>query len=233
MVEVLERAALLQEAKRRRKLYPTTAALRLAGLWFPGPGPTAALRAALDACTAFLPLPLLAYWVWHPLGYLVVVPEVPAGLAPRSSCYLQGEVTIEGKPFCNVACLRAQDLADGRGVAQHELAHLLDHLLGSDGRLNGAFLSDGTGITPTLCAWAEELARCYRDRVDRGGHTSVGPRGYLARGIQSYCLDPERLRREDSRLFHFLSERLLNEASWQELAQRQEWKGDPVGDPGR
>lgn len=231
-VQMVERAALLREAKRRRKLYPTTAALRLAGLWFRGRRPVGALRSALDACTDFIPSPLLAYWVGHPTGYLVVVPEVPPGLAPRTSCYLQGEVVIEGRVFQNVVCLLGQDLARGEGVAEHELAHLLDHLLGSGGLFAGPFLSEGAGISPTLRSWGAELVACYREWA-RSAQRRVGPRGYLAQAVQVYCRDPEQLRRKDPRLFEFLDQRLLNEACWLELLQREEVKGGTVGDPGR
>ncbi|MGC8874922.1 MAG: hypothetical protein ACP5SI_10825 [Chloroflexia bacterium] len=232
MTQQPERAALLCEAKRRRKLYPTTAALRLAGLWFSGPQPRTALRCALDACTDFLPLPFLMFWINHPTGYVVVVPEVPAGLAPRTSCYLQGELVIEGILFRNVVCLRGQDLALGKGVAQHELAHLLDHLLGSDGQLHGPFLSDGAGVTLDLMAWGAELLACYRERnsVDP---TAGGPHGYFARAVQTYCVAPERLRREDPRIFEFLEQRLLNEAAWWAKAPQDATKGGTVGDPGR
>lgn len=228
----VERAALLREAKRRRKLYPTTAALRLAGLWFKGPRPTGALRSALDACTDFIPLPLLAYWVAHPTGYVVVVPQVPTGIRPRTSCYLQGKVVIEGQVFWNVVCLLGKDLAQGEGVAEHELAHLLDHLLGSDGRFEGPFLSENAGISPTLRAWGAELAACYREWA-RAAECPVGPRGYLARAVQMYCRAPEELWRRDPRVFEFLDRRLLNEACWHELVQRDELKGGTLGGPGR
>jgi hypothetical protein len=209
------RQALLREARRRKKLYPSTAALQLAGLWFPGPNPTQALRRALDQVVAFLPAGLLERFVTHPAGYVIVVPQVPPGLPPRTSCYLEGEVPIEGQVFRNVACVLGQDLGWGSGVAQHELTHLLDHLLGSDGQPEGICLSEGGGVTPALRELGRQLQVLYQDRPPGDYRDWIGPRGYLARAAQCYCVRPAALQEEDPAMYHFLDDVLLAEAFWQ------------------
>lgn len=213
----MDRSALLREARRRRKLYPSSAALRLAGLWFSGPVPVRALRLALEEAVAFLPSGLLARLVAHARGYLVVVPQIPAGLVPRCSCYLEGEVVVEGQVFSDVACLLAADLARGEGIAEHELAHLLDHLLGSDGRPGGAYLSEGAGATPALAALGEEIQACYHGRPMERYPRGIGPRDYWARAVQRYCRWPQRLRQEDPAAYRFLSGTFLAEAFWEDM----------------
>ncbi len=219
------REALLEEARRRKKLYPTTRALWLAGLWFSGPDPIRALRKALDEVLFFLPSPLLASFVTHTAGYVLVVPHVPTGLRPRRSCYVEGDVYVEGRTFPNAVFLLGVDLAGGRGVGQHEVAHLLDHLLGSDGRPEGAYLSEGGGTTPFLQELGRELYSLYLKRPAGGYRAWIGPRGYLARSVQAYVTRPEELRNEDPAMYGFLDGVLLSEAFWKDK------EGD-VGHPG-
>ncbi len=215
-MKAVEREALLEEARRRKKLYPTTRALWLAGLWFPGPDPVRALRKALDEVFSFLPSTLLARFVAHTTGYVLVVPHVPAGLRPRKSCYVEGDVYVEGRTFRNAVFLLGADLAGGWGVGQHEVAHLLDHLLGSDGRPEGAYLSEGGGATPSLQELGRELHRLYLSRPAGGYRDWIGPRGYLARSVQAYVIRPEELRDEDPAMYGFLDEVLLSEAFWKD-----------------
>lgn len=211
----MDRQALLWEAKRRKKLYPTTAALRLAGLHFAGPSPIHRLRRALEDAVAFLPTGLLAHLTAHASGHLVVVPEVPPGLPSRRSCYVEGPVTIEGRTFHNVILLLAEDLARGEGVAQHELVHLLDHLLGSDGRPGEPYLSEGVGATPALAELGERLRLLYRQRPCLGYRAArCGPRSYFARSVQEYCVRPAKLEQEDPEMYRFLNETFLAEAFW-------------------
>ena len=211
---VIDRQALLLEAKRRRKLYPTTAALRLAGLYFAGPGPVQELRRALEEAVEFLPTGLLAHLVDHPTGHLLVLPQVPAGLPSRHSCYVEGEVAIEGQTFRNVACVLAEDLARGAGVAQHELAHLLDHLLGSAGRPGGRYLSEGAGAMPALADLGQRLQSLYLERPRLGYSARCGPRSYFARSVQEYCLRPGVLEQDDPGMYRFLGDTVLAETFW-------------------
>jgi len=220
-----EREALLEEARRRKKLYPTTRALWLAGLWFSGPDPVRALRKALDEVLSFLPPILLAHFVAHPAGYVLVVPHVPAGLRPRRSCYVEGDLYVEGRIFRNAVFLLGADLAGGWGVGPHEVAHLLDHLLGSDGRPEGVYLSEGGGTTPFLRELGRELQTLYRSRPSGGYRDWIGPRGYLARSVQMYAAQPEELRSQDPAMYGFLDEVLLSEAFWKD-------KEDCFGHPG-
>lgn len=215
-MKAVEREALLEEARRRKKLYPTTRALWLAGLWFPGPDPIRALRKALDEVLFFLPLPLLVHLVTHTAGYVLVVPHVPAGLRPRKSCYVEGDVYVEGRTFRNTVFLLGADLAGGWGVGQHEVAHLLDHLLGSDGRPEGVYLSEGGGTTPFLQELGQELYRLYLNRPPDGYRAWIGPRGYLARSVQGYVARPEELRGQDPAMYRFLDEVFLSEAFWKD-----------------
>ncbi|MGB9722569.1 MAG: hypothetical protein ACP5OO_07635 [Chloroflexia bacterium] len=215
-MKAVEREALLEEARRRKKLYPTTRALWLAGLWFPGPEPVRALRKALDEVLAFLPLALLSHLVAHTAGHVIVVPHVPAGLRPRRSCYVEGEVYVEGRTFRNPVFLLGADLAGGWGVGPHEVAHLLDHLLGSDGRPEGAYLSEGGGVTPFLRELGGELHRLYLNRPPGGYRDGIGPRGYLARSVQAYVVRPEEIRSKDPAMYAFLDEVLLAESFWKD-----------------
>lgn len=210
----MDRQALLREAKRRKKLYPTTAALRLAGLYFAGPSPVHRLRQALEDAVAFLPTGLLMYLTAHASGYLVVAPEVPPGLPSRRSCYVEGPVAVEGRTFHNAIFLLAADLARGEGVAQHEVAHLLDHLLGSDGRPGERYLSEGVGATPELVELGQRLLSLYRQRPRLGYRVPCGPRSYFARSVQEYCVRPATLEQEDPEMYRFLNETFLAEAFW-------------------
>jgi len=210
----MDRPALLREARRRKKLYPTTAALRLAGLYFAGHCPVHLLRRALEAVVGFLPIGLLAFWVNHATGHLVVVPQVPPGLPPRCSCYIEGPVSIEGQTFYNTICLLAADLARGEGIAQHELAHLLDHLLGSAGQPGGRYLSEGAGAMPALADLGQRLQSLYQERPRLGYRAHCGPRSYFARSVQEYCLRPGALEQEDPGMYRFLVDTVLAEAFW-------------------
>jgi hypothetical protein len=93
------------------------------------------------------------------------------------------------------------------------VANLLDHLLGSDGRDGGPWLSEGSGRSP---AWQE-----VAERLQRQFHLGYGPeeiqdrpQAYFAWGLRTYLTDRQALNVLDPGLERLLRTTIMDSQFW-------------------
>jgi len=170
----------------------------------------ARLRSPLDlgrlllAPLAGAPLALLDFWIGHPRGHVVV--------NPLRHEYLAGVQPVGRRSYDGVAWAAAQRLLTEPGLAD-PLAHLLDHLLGSDGAAEGRRLSDGAGRN---AAW-EEVGRRLQRQFNLGyapAAAAQSPERYLAWGLRAFLADAAGLSVIDPGLERLLRTSLFDAGFW-------------------
>lgn len=151
------------------------------------------------------PTALLLFWAAHPRGHVVI------GLQPDG--YRPGPQAVGGHPLDSVAWLAAPPLLEENPPLRPPIAHLLDHLLGSDGDPTGPWLSDGGGRSP---AWLEVGQRLHRQfRLGYGPEeVASDPRAYFAWGLCSFLADPVALNTIDPGLERLLRTTLCSDGFW-------------------
>lgn len=150
------------------------------------------------------PPSMLQFWATHERGHVVVNPSEHAYQpAPQSV----GQRLLEGVAWISARRL----LADSQLVAP--VANLLDHLLGSDGRGDGPWLSDGSARSP---AWQEVAERLQRQfRLGYGPEeTQDRPHAYFAWGLRTYLADRRALNVIDPGLERLLATTILSIQFW-------------------
>jgi len=168
------------------------------------------LRSPLDLSRLLLhplnasPAALLSFWAYHPRGHAVINLE-RAGYQP--GLHPVGRYTMD----C-VAWVTVRRLLDEPQLAP-PIAHLLDHLLGSDGDPDGPWLSDGAGRSPI---WAEVAARLVREfKLGYApGEAATNPHMYFAWGLRTYLSDRPSLNVADPGLERLLRTTLLDPGFW-------------------
>lgn len=175
--------------------------------------PTAAsrrLRSPLDLGRWLLkplvhaPEALLLFWQRHARGHVVINPQ-RHGYAPG--------VQLVGKRQLDcVAWVSARELLVDPLLAL-PVAHLLDHLLGSDGLLEGPWLSDGAGRTP---AW-DSVGQRLRRQFELGyapAEAGADCHAYFGWGLRSYLADRETLNVVDPGLERLLRTTVFDAGFW-------------------
>lgn len=168
------------------------------------------LRSPLDLGRILLqpltssPEPLLQFWHAHPRGHAVI------GLQRHG--YEPGLQSVGRREFEAVAWVKARRLLEQPGLAE-PLAHLLDHLLGSDGVEGGLWLSSGGGRNP---AWAEVGRRLQRQAgLGYAPPEAVSsPHGYFFWGLRTFLLDRRALNTIDPGLERLLASTLFSAEFW-------------------
>jgi hypothetical protein len=154
--------------------------------------------------------------VWE---YLLSCDRGFAVVTPGESRYTPGPAKVRGQTLHNVAFVSVEDLALENERPLHVVGHLLDHHLGCRGDLDGAWLSEGGGVTP---AWQEAgrrlpemLALGYAlDSVAAGN-----VRDYFAQSLAYYCRDRQRLNVADPQIEKWFHHTLWSDAFWRIVLQ--------------
>jgi hypothetical protein len=147
---------------------------------------------------------LLAFWLAAPAGHVI--------LAAGPSTYLPGPARLPGhdRELQAVARISLADLLDDPRATLETLAHLVDHLLGSQGAAGAPWLSDGAGATPPLQAVGERIAALAR----LGYGPTTEPHAYFAWAFGGYWLDHRALNVADPNVERLLRTTLADEAFW-------------------
>lgn len=162
----------------------------------------------LAQALARLPAPLLEWWAALPGGHLLIGAQ---GSYRSDPIFLRPD---DPHPRAGVAQIALADLsnpAGGLGDAWFWVAHLLDHHLGCLGAANGAWLSDGAGITPRWQEVGQRIAGLaqlgYNPRLAASGGD---PHAYLAAGLALFITDRAALNVQDPKLERLLATTLLH-----------------------
>jgi len=164
--------------------------------------PAEILMADLQA----LPLGLLLFWKDCSPGHLVFTHR-PSRYRPGPQPWRDG--ALDG--LCELSIV---ELRQDRASVFRALFNLLDHLLGSCGASDGAWLSDGAGVTADLRRLGERLARIYALGHWRGEFPALDAHDYLAHAWWLYIDDPRRLNTADPLVHRLLSTTLMDEGFW-------------------
>ncbi len=159
-----------------------------------------------------LPTGLLRWWAAHPRGHVVIVSE--------GRGYVPGPQTAGVYALDGVAWVGAEAVLTKEPGPLEAIAHLLDHLLGCNGEVEGPWLSEGGGVSPP---WREVGARLHSLFTLGYGATKeaqTNPRAYFAWGFVLNLRDPGALNAADPRLQRLLRTTLLSEGFWR-FAERQ------------
>ncbi|MDW8318157.1 MAG: hypothetical protein RMN53_09990 [Anaerolineae bacterium] len=151
------------------------------------------------------PAALLWFWAEHPRGHLVI--------GPRQEGYRPGLQPVGRQPLDGVAWVPARALTAQEVQLPLPVAHLLDHLLGSDGAPEGPWLSEGGGRSP---AW-QEVGRRLQRQFSLGyapAEATAEPRAYFAWGLRSFLADPVALNTVDPGLERLLRTTLCSDEFW-------------------
>jgi hypothetical protein len=159
-----------------------------------------ALREELFRQLSVFPIRLLRFFQESPDGQLVVL-----------------RAGAEYDPETAVAVVAAHYVANNPGVVREELAHLLDHLLGSYGR--GRRMSEGAGINPGVEAVGQQLQNWYirKSGAYYNPYAARNEREYLAQGVREYFRAPDLLEANDQELFHFIESQFLDNSFWMRI----------------
>jgi len=155
---------------------------------------------------ARLPGGLLRLWAESGRGHILV--------ARRPSQYVPGRATWHGQALEGLCEIRAADAFTSRGLALEALADLVDHLLGSQAREDGAWLADGHGCTPQLSSVAARLVRIHALGYATPPGEVDAPRRYFARTLALYLSEPAELNHLDPLSHRLYSQTLLSERWW-------------------
>lgn len=169
------------------------------------------LRSPLDLGRLLLapldraPLELLRFWAGHPRGH-AVINSLRHGYEP--GVQPAGRRELDG-----VAWLSARRLLAEPGLAS-PLARLLDHLLGSDGQVDGPMLSDGAGRN---AAWGEVGHRLQRQFSLGYAPPEAAPAAdrYFVWGLRAFLADAPGLSVVDPGLERLLRTTLFDSTFWQ------------------
>lgn len=150
------------------------------------------------------PAAFLRFWAIHPRGHAVISSDrygYQSGLQPVGRHELDG-----------VAWLSARRLLNEPGLAE-PIAHLFDHLLGSDGQPDGPWLSDGAGRN---AIWGDVSRRLQRQAGLGYAPPEVSPsaHSYFAWGLRTYLLDRQSLNTIDPGLERLLTTTLFSAEFW-------------------
>ena len=162
---------------------------------------------ALSAQARLLPTGLWDYLLTCTGGFAVI--------CLGDSQYLPGPATVRGRSLHNVAFVSVEDLARDNDRPLHVIGHLIDHLLGCGGDLEGSWLTGGAGVTPGWQQAASRLVGLYPlgYGVDEVARSNI--RDYFAQSLAIHCRDRQRLNVADPQVYRWLRDTLFDERFWQ------------------
>ncbi len=153
-----------------------------------------------------LPTGLVRFWLQQPGGHVVIT--------HLSSRYEPGDGLLKRHSLHNVAYVGLSDLAQDSLEALVPIGHLLDHLLGNGGALDGQWLSEGGGVDWGLRQLGARVAQLFplSHGFDEAACNSV--RSYFARSFALYVHDRRALNIADPLMEKLLRTQLLAAAFW-------------------
>lgn len=161
---------------------------------------------ALVRYFSLFPEPLLAFWLDHPAGHVVITAD--------DEGYFPGTVTEGPYTWAGVAYISLPMLVKEGEHPLIYIAHLLDHLLGCDGVEDGQWLSEGGGYLPKWRDVGQRLYRQFQLGYAPTESARANPRRYFAEGIVSYWNDRRGLRVQDPGLEAILRTTLFDARFW-------------------
>jgi len=153
-----------------------------------------------------LPLGLLGFWRDSPAGHLV--------FTHRPSCYRPGPQPWRDASLYGLCELSIIELREDPSHVMRVLFSLFDHLLGSEGLNEGAWLSDGAGATAPLRRLGVRLLHIYNLGHWQGAFPVRDPHAYLAYTWWLYLHDPRRLNAADPLMYKLLATTLMSQRFW-------------------
>jgi hypothetical protein len=157
-------------------------------------------------------------------------------LVAGESRYEPGPVSLHGQQLKDVAFISLEDLVSpggsvGRpatalecgshaaafrhlGLPLHVIGHLVDHHLGCGGEEQGAWLSEGGGVTPAWHEAGQRLARLFGLGYGIDEVAQSNTRDYFAQSLSVYCHNRQALNVADPQISKWLRSTLWNPAFW-------------------
>ena len=159
-----------------------------------------------------LPAPLLDTLQTMDRGYVLI--------AARESRYVPGPNAVRHLEVRNVAFVSIEDLAAGNERPLHVIGHLVDHHLGCAGTADGAWLSEGGGISLRLQHAGARLPGLFALGYGVDEVAQSGIRDYFAQSLAVYCQDPRRLNVADPQIHKWFRTTLWNAGFWPDAVCR-------------
>ena len=153
-----------------------------------------------------LPPGLVRFWLDQTGGH-VIVTHLPSRYEP-------GGQALKRQVLRNVAYVRMSDLAAGSLEALVPIGHLLDHLLGSSGMVDGLWLSEGGGTNPALREVGERIVKLFPLGYGFDEAACRDVRTYFARSLALYLHDRGALNVVDPQIEKLLRTTLFSGAFW-------------------
>lgn len=131
------------------------------------------------------------------------------------SSYEPGEVEFRGRLLCGVARI---SLAECAGWAPnrvlHVFGHLVDHHLGCGGEAEGAWLSEGGGLTDAWREAGQQLQRLFALGYGYDEVAQSGVRDYFAQSLAAYCRERRALSVADPQVVRWFRTTLWSVRFW-------------------
>jgi len=154
---------------------------------------------------------LLRYWAVQERGHVLI--------GPSDHGYLPGQQQWGRRQLDGVAFVSVVDLARASRRPLALVAHMLDHLLGCAGTVDGPWLSDGGGTTAGLREVGQRVRELHRLGYGRSQEAQRDVHEYFAEALVDCCLDRRALNVADPQMEGLLSRTLLNEAFWRAMTE--------------
>jgi hypothetical protein len=130
------------------------------------------------------------------------------------SHYEPGEQAFRRLRLRNVAFVRLSELAEGSLEAMVPLGHMLDHLLGSGGTVDGLWLSNGGGISPALRQVGGRVRELFPLGYGFDEAACCDARSYFARSLALYLHDRRALNVADPQIERLLRTTVFSGSFW-------------------
>jgi len=154
---------------------------------------------------------LLRYWAIQERGHVLI--------GPSDRGYLPGQQQWGRHQLDGVAFVSVVDLARASRRPLVLVAHMLDHLLGCAGAVDGPWLSDGGGTTAGLREVGQRVRELHRLGYSRGQEAQCDLHEYFAEALVDFCLDRRALNVADPPMERLLRRTLMNEAFWRAMTE--------------
>jgi hypothetical protein len=152
------------------------------------------------------PTGLLRFWAAQERGHVLI--------GPQDRDYMPGQQRCGQRMLDGVAHVALADLATANSRPLVLVGRLLDHLLGCRGAADGAWLSDGGGITPRWQEVGQRVQELFALGYGQSEAAQHDPHAYFAEGLAAYCIDRRALNVADPLLERLLHRTVMNEGFW-------------------
>lgn len=131
------------------------------------------------------------------------------------STYEPGEIEFRGRLHYGVARLSLADCA-GRAPNRvlHVIGHLVDHHLGCGGEAEGAWLSEGGGVTAAWREAGQQVPRLFALGYGYDEVAQSGLRDYFAQSLVAYCRERQALNVADPQIARWFRATLWSSRFW-------------------